>query len=188
MDAVQQGMAELSIPTPFGPAPIDQVTLSETAGAITALSWGACARQEETALLRRARAWLERYSAGDEAEFDLPLAPAGTAFERRVWSALRAIPYGRTRTYGEISRVAGGSPRSVGRAVGKNPIPIIIPCHRVLAAGGIGGFSAPGGLATKRALLAIEAASRNTISDDLFGGTAGAAGGRPAITTSEARP
>lgn len=170
-------MPELSFPSPVG-----VLTLHEEAGAITSIGWEKCEQAEETPLLKRARALLERYFAGEREEFALPLRPAGSAFERRVWSALRQIPYGETRTYGEIARVAGGSPRAVGRAAGKNPIPIIIPCHRVLAAGGLGGFSAPGGLATKRVLLGIEAG----VSDDLFG-ERGPRTGRAAMTTSEAR-
>lgn len=170
-------MPELSLPSPVG-----LLTLHEEAGAITAIAWGQCKRAEETPLLRRARVLLERYFAGEREEFALALRPSGSAFERRVWAALRQIPYGATRTYGEIAQVAGGSPRAVGRAVGKNPIPIIIPCHRVVAAGGLGGFSAPGGLATKRVLLGLEAG----VPGDLFG-ERGPGTGRPAMTTSEAR-
>ncbi len=116
---------------------------------------------------------LERYFAGEREEFDLPLAPAGTGFERRVWAALRTIAYGQTRTYGAIGRLAGGSPRAVGQAAGRNPIPIIIPCHRVVAAGDLGGFSAPGGIAAKRALLALEG---HVFEEDLFGATGGDVG------------
>jgi methylated-DNA-[protein]-cysteine S-methyltransferase len=86
----------------------------------------------------------------------LPLAPAGTPYQLKVWTALRAIPPGETRTYIDISRVAGGSARSVGGANGRNPIPIFIPCHRVVAVGGLGGYSGGDGLATKRRLLDLE--------------------------------
>ena len=78
---------------------------------------------------------------------------------RRVWSALCDIPYGATRTYAEIAGVAGGGSRSVGGANGANPIPILIPCHRVVAAGGIGGYSGHEGLETKRRLLRLETQS-----------------------------
>ncbi|HUA78718.1 MAG TPA: methylated-DNA--[protein]-cysteine S-methyltransferase [Acetobacteraceae bacterium] len=173
-------MPELSVVTPLGP-----LSLREKAGAITALGWRPVGESRETALLRRARACLERYFAGIEEAFELPLAPAGSSFERIVWAALRAIPYGETRTYGEIAAAVGAAgplaARAVGRAVGRNPIPIIIPCHRVLAAGGIGGFSAPGGVATKRALLAREAEVRGP--GELF-----RAGGKANFATNEARP
>lgn len=132
------------------------MTLAEERGAITALFWGTSGDQRSTALLRRASRLLERYFAGRRVAFDLPLEPAGTVFERRVWKTLCTIPWGETRTYGEIAREAGGSPRAVGHAAGQNPIPIMIPCHRVVAAHGLGGFSAPGGVGTKRALLALE--------------------------------
>ena len=107
-------------------------------------------------MLRRARAQLDAYFDGELTAFDLPLAPAGTAYQRRVWQALCAIPYGETRCYGDIARLAGGSARSVGQANGRNPIPIIIPCHRVVAAGHLGGYSGGDGIATKRALLDLE--------------------------------
>jgi methylated-DNA-[protein]-cysteine S-methyltransferase len=94
----------------------------------------------------------------DFLDLDLDRVPA---FDRRVYDVTLAIPAGETRTYGEVARAIGepDAARAVGRALGANPIPIIVPCHRVLAAGGgIGGFSAPGGVATKRRLLAIESA------------------------------
>jgi methylated-DNA-[protein]-cysteine S-methyltransferase len=100
---------------------------------------------------------LDAYFAGKLRQFDLPMHPEGTDFRRRLWRAMTDIPYGETRTYGDLARVAGGSPRAVGGACGANPLPILIPCHRVLAAGGrFGGYSGAGGLATKRVLLDIE--------------------------------
>jgi methylated-DNA-[protein]-cysteine S-methyltransferase len=117
-------------------------------------------------LLRRACDQLHAYFDGELSEFDLPLAPAGTAYRQRIWQALCAIPYGETRSYIDIARQAGGSARSVGQANGSNPIPIIIPCHRVVLAPGrssrgatthLGGYSGGEGLATKRYLLALEA-------------------------------
>jgi methylated-DNA-[protein]-cysteine S-methyltransferase len=83
---------------------------------------------------------LEAYYADPLHAWKLALAPAGTLFRQRVWQVLLAIPVGRTRTYGDIARELSSSPRAVGQAVGDNPIPIIIPCHRVLAAHGLGGF------------------------------------------------
>jgi methylated-DNA-[protein]-cysteine S-methyltransferase len=84
---------------------------------------------------------LRDYFAGKRRDFDLPLAPEGTAFQRRVWDALRAIPCGQTRTYGQVAREVKSVARAVGQANRHNPIPIVIPCHRVLAGGGIGGYA-----------------------------------------------
>jgi methylated-DNA-[protein]-cysteine S-methyltransferase len=132
------------------------MTLFEQDGAIVALDWGWAPDQTETPLLRAGRDQLHAWFDGELDAFDLPLAPRGTAYRRRVWQALCDIPYGAMRTYGEIVAVAGGSARSVGQANATNPIPILIPCHRVRAAGHLGGYSAGEGLATKRLLLAIE--------------------------------
>jgi methylated-DNA-[protein]-cysteine S-methyltransferase len=93
------------------------------------------------ALAERAAHQLERYRDDPDAPFDLPLAIEGTPFQRSVWDAMRAIPRGRTRTYGELARELGGEARAVGQACGDNRLPIVIPCHRVVAAGGIGGFA-----------------------------------------------
>ena len=136
--------------------PVGDLSIAEENGAIVSIDWGWGNRQEETQLLRQARAQLHAYFDGELSAFDLPLAPAGTPYQRRVWQALCAIPYGETRSYIDIARVAGGSARSVGQANGRNPIPIVIPCHRVLASSHIGGYSGGEGLATKRALLALE--------------------------------
>lgn len=100
---------------------------------------------------------LREYFAGGRAEFDLPLAPEGTAFQRTVWRRLQDIPYGETISYGELARRVGNpkASRAVGAANGRNPLPIVIPCHRVIGANGkLTGFG--GGLPTKEALLALE--------------------------------
>jgi len=99
---------------------------------------------------------LEEYLAGERTEFDVPMELDGTAFQRAVWAELSRIPYGTTISYGELARRVGrpSGPRAVGQANGRNPIPIIVPCHRVLASNGIGGYG--GGLPLKRALLAVE--------------------------------
>jgi len=100
---------------------------------------------------------LREYFAGKRAGFDLPLAPAGTAFQRSVWRQLQAIPFGETISYGELARRVGNpkASRAVGSANGANPLPIVIPCHRVIASDGtLGGFG--GGLPTKQMLLALE--------------------------------
>jgi methylated-DNA-[protein]-cysteine S-methyltransferase len=145
-------VAQLSLHTQAG-----AITVSEEDGAIVSLDWGWGRDQTATPLLRRARDQLHEYFDGGRCAFDLPLRPAGTRYRRRVWQALREIPYGETRTYAEIAEQAGGSARSVGNANAANPIPILIPCHRVVAAGGLGGYSGGEGLATKRLLLALEA-------------------------------
>lgn len=101
------------------------------------------------------RSQLEEYFEGKRKDFDLPLDLHGTPFQLRVWSALREIPYGKTVNYGEIARGLGSSARAVGNANGKNPVPIIIPCHRVIGAdGSLTGFG--GGLEKKRYLLQLE--------------------------------
>ncbi len=146
-------MPQLSLHTPLG-----DLTLAEEDGALVALDWGFGRDQTPTPLLIRAAAALQDYFDGTLAEggFDLPLAPQGTAFQRRVWEALRRIPLGETRTYGDLARALDSAARAVGRANGANPLPILIPCHRVVAAGGLGGYSAPGGIETKSWLLAHE--------------------------------
>ena len=134
------------------------MTVSEEDGAIVAVDWGWGRDQQHTALLCAAVEQLHAYFDGALQDFDLPLAPVGSAYRRRIWDALRAIPYGQTRTYGAIAATAGGTARSVGQANGANPLPILIPCHRVVASTGIGGYSGGEGLRTKRALLALETA------------------------------
>ena len=141
-------------------SPIGDISVSEDAGAIVAVDWGWGRDQDATPLLRRAREQMHAFLDGELTEFDLPLAPAGTPYQRRVWQALRAIPYGETRSYVDIARAAGGSARSVGQANGSNPIPLIIPCHRVVATAHLGGYSGGEGLATKRWLLALEASAQ----------------------------
>ena len=116
--------------------------------------WIAAARPFAAAV-----AQLEAYFAGRRRAFDLPLAPAGTPFQLEVWQALRGIPYGETISYGELARRIGNprAARAVGLANGANPLPIVVPCHRVIGADGtLTGFG--GGLPTKQALLALEGA------------------------------
>lgn len=100
---------------------------------------------------------LDEYFAGTRREFDLPLAPRGEPFQQRVWALLRDIPYGETRTYGELARALGqpGAAQAVGAANGANPLSIVVPCHRVVGSdGSLTGFA--GGLAAKRHLLTLE--------------------------------
>jgi methylated-DNA-[protein]-cysteine S-methyltransferase len=139
------------------PSPIGDLTLFEEDGRLVAVDWGAVAEQSETPLLDEARRQLDDYFDGLRRSFDLPLAPQGTPFQRRVWIALADIPYGQTLCYGGLARQLGSAPRAVGTACGRNPLPIVLPCHRVVAANGsLGGYSGMDGVETKRFLLALE--------------------------------
>jgi methylated-DNA-[protein]-cysteine S-methyltransferase len=123
-------------------------------------------QQREDAVLRETRRQLEEYFDGRRRSFDLPLAPRGTAFQQRVWMALRGIPYGETTSYAQLARGLGmpTATRAVGAANGRNPLPIVVPCHRVIGAdGSLTGFG--GGLPTKEFLLTLEGAIGTT---DLF--------------------
>ena len=147
-------MPEITLPSPVGP-----LSLVEEHGHITRLGWYAATRSVETKLLREARRQLAAYFAGKLREFDLPLSLAGSPFQQRVWQAMQHIPFGATRSYGELAHETDSAPRAVGYACATNPIAIIVPCHRVLAAGQrIGGYSGGEGLATKRRLLELEGA------------------------------
>lgn len=111
-------------------------------------------------LAREAVRQLTAYLADPDQHFDLPLAPAGTPFRRRVWSAIAAIPLGQTQSYGQLAQQLQNAPRAVGQACGANPYPVIVPCHRVIAHnGGLGGFNRQRGgflLSVKHWLLAHE--------------------------------
>ena len=116
---------------------------------------------EDAARFEEARRQLDEYFAGHRTEFDLPLSPRGTAFQREVWAALQTIPYGEVRSYGQIAAQIGrpGASRAVGLANGRNPISVIVPCHRVIgASGALTGYG--GGLPRKRLLLDLEARGR----------------------------
>ena len=145
-------MPQLSFHSPLG-----ELTITEEDGAIVALDWGRGRDQTETPLLRLAREQLHDYFDGCRTAFDLPLAPAGTPFRQKVWQAMLAIPVGETRSYADLARALASAPRAVGQACGDNPIPILIPCHRVVAANGsLGGYSGAEGPTTKRFLLDLE--------------------------------
>ena len=140
-------------------SPLGDLTLFETDQAIVAIDWGWAATQEPSPFLDRVRRAIDAYFDGDALPVIATRPVFGTPYQRRVWAATCDIRAGETASYGDIARVAGGSPRSVGRALGANPIPILIPCHRVVAAGGFGGYSGGGGVETKRLLLALERSS-----------------------------
>lgn len=147
-------MSQLSFHSPHG-----DLTVSEDDGHIVALDWGWSSWQQETPLLIEAKRQLDAYFDGDRRDFDLPLAPTGTAFQKAVWAALRQIPYGAVRTYGDLAATLKTHARAVGLACGRNPLPILIPCHRILAASGaLGGYSGGEGPETKAALLRLEGA------------------------------
>ncbi|HEX6443380.1 MAG TPA: methylated-DNA--[protein]-cysteine S-methyltransferase [Stellaceae bacterium] len=141
-------------------SPVGHLTIEEEDGAVVAIRWGDGGRSNGSRLLAEAARQLDAYFSGRLTEFDLPLAPAGSRFEQRVWAAMQTIPYGQTRSYGDLAHMIGSAPRAVGGACGKNPIPIVIPCHRVLAKTGLGGYSGEGGLVTKERLLGLEGALR----------------------------
>ena len=160
-------MPQLSLHTPIG-----DITVFEEDGAIVSLDWGWVKEQVRSPVLDRAEHQLMAYFDGELRAIDLPLAPAGTTYRRNVWQALRDIPHGETRSYQDIAAKAGGSARSVGQANGHNPIPLIIPCHRVVAANHIGGYSGGDGLLTKRWLLALENPLTNfALNETSHGGT-----------------
>lgn len=140
-------------------SPVGPITVRERDGAIASVHFGAAQEQRETPILSAAKVQLDAYFFCGLKQFELPLAPVGTAFNRRVWEIIAAIPYGHTLTYGEVARRLGGDARTVGGACGANPIPIIIPCHRVMGQGGtMVGYSGGNGPETKRFLLQLEGA------------------------------
>lgn len=152
----------------FYQSPIGRLCIEEENGKITGLFMAeekSCEEREpagaETEILEKAKKQLEEYFNGTRKEFQLPFNPRGTEFQRKVWEALTAIPYGQTRSYGEIASAVGNpkASRAVGGANHKNPIMIFIPCHRVIGAdGSLVGFG--GGIEAKKYLLALE--KRNT--------------------------
>ena len=147
-------MPQLSLHSPVG-----DLSISEEDGAIIALDWGWGAIQTETKLLLKARDQLNAYFDGELKKFALPLIPTGTPFQQKVWAAMRRIPYGQTATYGDLAHSIDSAARAVGRACGTNPLPILIPCHRVVGGDDrLGGYSGDGGLETKIALLRLEGA------------------------------
>jgi methylated-DNA-[protein]-cysteine S-methyltransferase len=149
------------------PSPAGMLTLHEKDGAIVALDItprpgkdagaGQTGQKATSPLLARARRQIEEYFAGTRQTFDLPLAPPGTTFQRSVWRLLGTVPYGETRSYGALAQELGSSPRAVGRANATNPLPIPIPCHRVIGGNGaLTGYSGGEGITTKRCLLELE--------------------------------
>ena len=154
-------MAEYSAVIPF---PVMHVGISvedEKLVGVRYLPRSTPLKQPSSGLAERAVRQLERYRDDPDTEFDLPLSIGGTEFQRRVWRVMQKIPRGKTRTYGEVAKSLDSAARAVGQACGENRLPIIIPCHRIIAAGGIGGFGHSRGgylLEAKRWLLGHEQA------------------------------
>jgi len=139
-------------------SPLGPLTFVSHDGAITALHWRE-GRKDDAPGLVEAEAQLSAYFAGEREDFDLPLDVRASDFQRQVCDAMLAIPFGETRTYGDLARDLGVPAQAIGGGCGGNPIPIIIPCHRVLGASSLGGFSAKGGVETKVWLLRHEGAA-----------------------------
>jgi len=146
------------------PSPVGDLVLTGDGRSITRIGFAARTPidpgwREDPAPFAAAVAQLGEYFAGERRAFDLPLAAEGTSFQQRVWAGLAAIPYGETTSYAALAEAIGhpGSARAVGAANGANPLAIVVPCHRVIGAGGtLTGYA--GGLAAKRTLLALEGA------------------------------
>ncbi|MGV3525527.1 MAG: methylated-DNA--[protein]-cysteine S-methyltransferase [Candidatus Sericytochromatia bacterium] len=157
----------------FFDSPVGRLTLIASETALLAILWEnerpgrvplePGTYQPEQPILQETCRQLQAYFAGERTHFDLPLAPQGTAFQQRVWRALAEIPYGETRSYGELAKQLGnpGASRAVGAANGKNPLSIVLPCHRVIGGKGqLTGFA--GGLHAKQTLLGLEKQPPNT--------------------------
>lgn len=163
-------MAHISLHTP-----IADLTIFEHDAAIVAVEWGwtdavdfkTSLRDGEItrgqiALLQEAKRQIDAYFDGELKQFDLPLNPYGTDHQQSVWQAMQQIPYGEVRSYGDLATDLKSSAQAVGTACGRNPLPILIPCHRIVASGTkgsdkwLGGYSGDGGPWTKRALLTLE--------------------------------
>ena len=140
-------------------SPVGGVGFDASDGAITRLIWGHVGSLMHGALFDQARAEMTAYFAGELTAFTLPLAPRGTPFQHDFYAALCAIPYGETRTYGDLAKSLNVSAQAIGQACGANPIAILIPCHRILGAQGLGGYSGEGGVDAKVALLRLEGAA-----------------------------
>ena len=145
-------MPELTINSPLGP-----LTLVEDNDALTNLLWCNTPSNNRTQLLSTAKEELDNYFKGKLTRFSVPLTVAGTQFQQTVCKSIAEIPYGKTSTYGEISKLLQSSPRAIGNACGKNPLPIIIPCHRIIGANGaLTGYTGRRGINAKAFLLKLE--------------------------------
>ncbi|WP_428377327.1 methylated-DNA--[protein]-cysteine S-methyltransferase [Lichenicoccus sp.] len=144
-------MPQLSLHGPLG-----SLTLSEEDEGLVSLDWGWGGDQQQTLLLRRARDQVQSYFDQQLRCFDLPLAPQGSRFQKSVWAAIARIPFGATCTCSELGKRLGADFRTVGMARTRNPLPILIPSHRLVETGRLGSSAAEGGATTKRFLLDLE--------------------------------
>lgn len=144
----------------FIDSPVGRLALEAEGEALSTVRWTNATEKavgKPSPVLKEAARQLERYFGGKLKRFDVPFAQHGTDFQQRVWAMMCEIPYGETATYGGMAMALGSGPRAVGMACGRNSLPIVVPCHRVLASGGReGGYSGGRGLPTKRKLLALE--------------------------------
>ena len=139
-------------------SPVGPLTIVVENDAVVALDWVKPLRDDDHPVLHVALAQLAEYFAGDRRDFDLPLGPQVSAFQKTFGQVLCGIPFGETRTYGDLAKLLGRPAQAIGQACGANPIAILIPCHRVLGATGLGGYSGAGGVETKVKLLQLEGA------------------------------
>ena len=139
-------------------SPLGMLEITEEDGALVSILFVSSSTRPtppSTPLLSKAKKEMEEYFRGERSSFTLPLSPKGTPFQKKVWEITSTIGYGETKSYGEIAEIMGSKAyRAIGSALGANPLPIVIPCHRVKAKASIGGYS--GGLDKKRMLLSIE--------------------------------
>jgi len=148
-------MTQLSFHSPVG-----DLTLSEEDGMIVSLDWGWSPFSQETTFLKAAKQQIDGYFDGLNPDFTLPLKADGSVFQKRVWQEIINISYGKTKTYGEVAEIIGSHPRAVGMACGLNPIPLLIPCHRIMGKSGkLTGYSGGDGIITKEFLLQMERAT-----------------------------
>ncbi len=148
-------------------SPLGDLTLFEDAGKIIALDWGRgleAPRKSNNAVLNDAKnALADYFKTGQENFQALPLDPGGTQHQLAVWKAMQAIQSGQVKTYGEVAKSLKSSAQAVGNACGANPIPILIPCHRIIGQNSLGGYTGDGGLDTKTFLLRLEGYMEETL-------------------------
>lgn len=151
-----ESMAYISLKSPFG-----ELSVFSDGDALVALGWGRAEGGESSTLLDEAARQLTAYFEGRLEAFSLPLKPQGTDFQKAVWRLMEEIPTGHTRSYSDLAGDLDSGARAVGAACGRNPVPVIIPCHRVVGVnGGLGGYTGAAGVVTKRALLDLERPER----------------------------
>jgi len=145
-------MAQLSFHSPVG-----DITISDEDNILVSLDWGWSPFSTKTPFLESIKQRLDHYFNGENPDIDIPLKLCGTPFQKSIWQEMLKIPYGETMTYGEIAGNIGSHPRAVGTACGLNPIPIIVPCHRIIGkTGKLTGYSGGDGIETKKFLIELE--------------------------------